>query len=148
MESLKQNGMVVGNHVRVKVVKNKVAPPFREAEFDIMFGKGISKEGDILDLAAKEDIIEKSGAWYAYQGQKIGQGRENAKEYLRRNPAVMWEIEQKVRAFYNLPHEETMPEEYLRRRKRANRRGNAPGSVGYDSLAPQGGSAPAAGRIQ
>ncbi len=113
LEALKQGGEVVGNHVRVKVVKNKVAPPFREAEFDIMFGKGISKEGDILDLAAKNNIVDKSGAWYSYNGQKIGQGRENTKEYLRRNPAVMWEIEQKVRAFYNLPHEEKIPKELM-----------------------------------
>ena len=89
--------------VRVKVVKNKIAPPFKEAEFDIMFGKGISREGDILDLAAKEDIIEKSGAWYAYQGAKIGQGRENAKNYLAQNPAVMAEVEAKVREAHGLP---------------------------------------------
>ena len=100
VESLKQGGEVVGNHVRVKVVKNKVAPPFREAEFDIMFGKGISREGDILDLAAKENIVEKSGAWYAYGGNKIGQGRENAKIFLANNPAVMEEIEKKVRIHY------------------------------------------------
>ena len=95
-ESLKQNGEVIGNHVRVKVVKNKVAPPFREAEFDIMFGKGISREGDILDLAAKYDVIVKSGAWYSYLGEKIGQGRENAKQYLAENPDVMKEVEDKV----------------------------------------------------
>ncbi|MBQ9871548.1 MAG: recombinase RecA [Eubacterium sp.] len=97
VESLKQNGEVIGNHVRVKVVKNKVAPPFREAEFDIMFGKGISKAGDILDLAAKHDVIVKSGAWYSYLGEKIGQGRENAKQYLTDNPDVMKEVEDKVR---------------------------------------------------
>lgn len=101
-DSLKQSGEVVGNHVRVKVVKNKIAPPFKEAEFDIMFGQGISKEGDILDLAAKENIVEKSGAWYAYQGAKIGQGRENAKIYLRDNPVVCLEIENKVREHYGL----------------------------------------------
>ncbi|MEG0214997.1 MAG: intein-containing recombinase RecA, partial [Hungatella sp.] len=89
--------------VKVKVVKNKIAPPFKEAEFDIMYGQGISKEGDILDLAAKENIIEKSGAWYAYGGAKIGQGRENAKTYLRDNPAICQEIDDKVRAFYGLP---------------------------------------------
>ncbi len=101
-ESLKQGGEVIGNHVRVKVVKNKIAPPFKEAEFDIMFGKGISSEGDILDLAAKVNIVEKSGAWYAYQGARIGQGRENAKAYLQENPAVCREIENKVREFYGL----------------------------------------------
>lgn len=101
-DSLKQSGEVIGNHVRVKVVKNKIAPPFKEAEFDIMFGQGISKEGDILDLAVKEDIVEKSGAWYAYQGAKIGQGRENAKIYLRDNPVVCLEIENKVREHYGL----------------------------------------------
>ena len=97
IESLKQGGEVIGNRTRVKVVKNKVAPPFKEAEFDIMFGKGISKEGDILDLATGMDIIQKSGAWYAYLGEKIGQGRENAKMYLKENPDVMQEIEQLVR---------------------------------------------------
>ena len=112
-ETLKQGGDVVGNHVRVKVVKNKVAPPFREAEFDIMFGKGISSEGDIIDLAAKTDVIEKSGAWYAYQGAKIGQGRENAKQYLREHPKVLWEVEQKVREHYGLPVSTELPE-YLR----------------------------------
>lgn len=101
-ESLKQGGDVVGNRVKVKVVKNKIAPPFKEAEFDIMFGQGISKEGDILDLAVKENIVEKSGAWYAYQGAKIGQGRENAKIYLRDNPTVCQEVENKVRAVYGL----------------------------------------------
>lgn len=100
VETLKQGGEMIGNRVRVKVVKNKIAPPFKEAEFDIMFGKGISKEGDILDLAAKENIIEKSGAWYAYNGAKIGQGRENAKNYLRENPEVCGEVEQKVRELY------------------------------------------------
>ena len=97
IESLKQAGEVVGNRTRVKIVKNKVAPPFKEAEFDIMFGKGISKEGDILDLAADCRIIVKSGAWYAYNGDKIGQGRENAKTYLRENPLVCEEVEAKVR---------------------------------------------------
>ena len=93
---------MIGNHVRVKVVKNKIAPPFKEAEFDIMFGKGISKEGDVLDLAVKENIVEKSGAWYAYNGAKIGQGRENAKIYLADNPAICDEIEHKVRVRYGL----------------------------------------------
>lgn len=97
IESLKQAGEVIGNRTRVKIVKNKVAPPFREAEFDIMFGKGISKEGDLLDLAAEHNIINKSGAWYAYNGEKIGQGRENAKLYLAQNPAVAETIENEVR---------------------------------------------------
>lgn len=103
IETLKQSGEMVGNRTRVKIVKNKIAPPFKEAEFDIMFGKGISKEGDILDLAVKENIIEKSGAWFAYGGAKIGQGRENSKQYLADNPAMMAEVEAKVRARYELP---------------------------------------------
>ena len=102
IETLKQNGEMVGNRTRIKIVKNKIAPPFKEAEFDIMFGKGISKEGDILDLAASVDIVNKSGAWYAYNGDKIGQGRENAKTYLNTHPEVMDEIEAKVRAHFNL----------------------------------------------
>ena len=97
IETLKVGGEVVGNRTRVKVVKNKVAPPFKEAEFDIMFGKGISKEGDILDLAVLHDIINKAGAWYSYNGEKIGQGRENTKLYLANNPEVMEELEQQVR---------------------------------------------------
>ena len=97
IETLKVGGEVVGNRTRVKVVKNKVAPPFKEAEFDIMFGKGISKEGDILDLAVLHDIINKAGAWYSYNGEKVGQGRENTKLYLANNPEVMEEIEQQVR---------------------------------------------------
>ena len=101
-ESIKQSGVVVGNHVRVKVVKNKVAPPFREAEFDIMFGRGIAAEGDLLDLAANSDIINKSGAWYAYEGEKIGQGRENAKKFLLENPDIMEEIDEKVRIAHGL----------------------------------------------
>ena len=102
MESLKQGGEIIGNHTRIKVVKNKVAPPFKEAEFDIMFGKGISKEGDILDLAAQINVVNKSGAWYAYNGDKIGQGRENAKTYLRENPLVCEEVEAKVREKFQL----------------------------------------------
>ena len=100
IESLKQGGEVIGNRTRVKIVKNKVAPPFKEAEFDIMFGQGISKEGDILDLAAEVGVINKSGAWYAYNGEKIGQGRENAKTYLRENTLICEEVEAKVRDFY------------------------------------------------
>ena len=95
IETLKQNGEMVGNRTRIKIVKNKIAPPFKEAEFDIMFGKGISREGDILDLASEIDIVKKSGAWYAYEGEKIGQGRENAKAYLETHPEVMEEIETK-----------------------------------------------------
>lgn len=102
VEALKQGGEIVGNHTRVKIVKNKVAPPFKEAEFDIMFGQGISKEGDILDLAADLGIISKAGAWYAYNGDKIGQGRENAKTYLRENPLICEEVEAKVREHYKL----------------------------------------------
>ena len=108
IETLSQGGEKVGNRVRVKVVKNKVAPPFQEAEFDIMFGKGISREGDLLDLAAKNDIIIKSGAWYSYHGEKIGQGRENAKSYLREHPAVCAEVETKVREKHGLPADETV----------------------------------------
>ena len=106
IEALKQGGEMVGNRTRIKVVKNKVAPPFREAEFDIMFGKGISKEGDVLDLAASVGIVQKSGAWFAYGGDKIGQGRENAKAYLREHPEIMDETEHKVRVAYGLIKEE------------------------------------------
>ena len=102
IEALKQGGEVIGNRTRVKVVKNKIAPPFKEAEFDIMFGEGISMVGDILDLAASCDVVAKSGAWYAYEGNKIGQGRENAKQYLKDNPAVCDEIAEKVREHYGL----------------------------------------------
>ena len=102
IESLKQGGEVIGNRTRVKVVKNKIAPPFKEAEFDIMFGEGISMVGDILDLAASIDVIVKSGAWYAYEGNKIGQGRENAKQYLKDNPQVCAEVAAKVRAHFGL----------------------------------------------
>lgn len=102
IESLKQGGEVIGNRTRVKVVKNKIAPPFKEAEFDIMFGEGISTVGDVLDLAAENNIINKSGAWYAYEGNKIGQGRENAKTYLKEHPEVREEVERKVRELFNL----------------------------------------------
>ncbi len=102
IESLKQGGEVIGNRTRVKVVKNKIAPPFKEAEFDIMFGQGISKEGDILDLASECGVINKSGAWFAYDGNKIGQGRENAKQFLKDNPAVCAEVEAKVREHFGL----------------------------------------------
>ena len=105
IEAIKQGGEIVGNRTRVKVVKNKVAPPFKEAEFDIMFGKGISREGDILDLAANTGIVNKSGAWYSYNDAKIGQGRENTKNYSRENPEIMEEIEHKVRAHFGLEAE-------------------------------------------
>ncbi|HAU50228.1 MAG TPA: DNA recombination/repair protein RecA, partial [Clostridiales bacterium] len=98
VESLRNGGEVIGNHTRVKVVKNKVAPPFREAEFDIMYGEGISKEGCVIDLAVDKDIMEKSGSWFAYNGQKIGQGKDNAKTYLKEHPEVRDEIEGKIRA--------------------------------------------------
>ena len=110
IESLKQSGEVTGNRTRVKVVKNKIAPPFKEAEFDIMFGEGISVVGDILDLAASVGIISKSGAWYAYEGNKIGQGRENAKQFLKDNPEICSEVENKVRIHYNLQGAEVQEE--------------------------------------
>ncbi len=108
IESIKQDGSVVGNRTRVKVVKNKVAPPFREAEFDIIYGKGISKEGCVLDLAVNLDIIEKSGSWFSYNGNKIGQGRENVKKYILENPQFMEEIEKKVRDNFNKAFENAL----------------------------------------
>jgi recombination protein RecA len=110
--SIKQADEVVGNRARVKVVKNKVAPPFREIEFDIMYGEGISKEGDLLDLAVKESIIDKAGAWYSYENEKMGQGRENSKIFLKENPEIMSEIKNKVLIKYNLiegTQDETTP---------------------------------------
>ena len=109
VESLKLAGEVIGNHTRIKVVKNKIAPPFKEAEFDIMFGKGISKEGDVLDLAVNLNIIVKAGAWFSYNDAKIGQGRDNAKIYLSQHPDIMAEVENKVRAHYNLPLKDAEP---------------------------------------
>ena len=111
VENIKQDGEVVGNRARVKVVKNKVAPPFREAEFDIVYGKGISKEGNILDIAVNLDIIEKSGSWFAYNGERIGQGRENVKKYLTDNPEVAKEIEEKIRANFSEAFEKSLGEE-------------------------------------
>ena len=111
IESIKQDGEVVGNRTRVKVVKNKVAPPFREAEFDIVYGKGISKEGSVLDLAVSLDIIEKSGSWFSYNGEKIGQGRENIKKYLAENPKFMDEVEKKVRDNFNKAFENALVED-------------------------------------
>lgn len=100
IETLKQGGEMTGNRTRIKIVKNKIAPPFKEAEFDIMFGKGISKEGDILDLAVGLNLVNKSGAWFAYNGDKIGQGRENAKTYLSEHPEIMSELDKKIREHY------------------------------------------------
>ncbi len=111
IEALKQSGETIGNRTRVKVVKNKIAPPFKEAEFDIIFGQGISMAGDVLDLAAEVGIVNKSGAWYAYEGNKIGQGRENTKQYLRDNPAVFEEITHKVREHYGLQDAEACGEQ-------------------------------------
>ena len=110
IEAIKQDGEVVGNRTRVKVVKNKVAPPFREAEFDIVYGKGISKEGSVLDLAVDLDIIEKSGSWFSYNGEKIGQGRENVKRQLAENPKFMEEVEKKVRDNFNKAFENALVE--------------------------------------
>ena len=108
VEAIKQDGEVVGNRTRVKIVKNKVAPPFREAEFDIVYGKGISKEGSLLDLAVTLDIIEKAGSWFSYNGERIGQGRENIKKYLSENPSLMAEIEKKVRDNFNKAFENAL----------------------------------------
>ena len=107
IETLKQGGEMVGNRTRIRVVKNKIAPPFKEAEFDIMFGEGISREGDILDLAANTGVVNKSGAWYAYEGDKIGQGRENAKQFLKQNPEICHESEERVREGFGLDSTET-----------------------------------------
>ena len=111
IENLKQDGEVFGNRARVKVVKNKVAPPFREAEFDIIYGKGISKSGNILDLAVSLDIVEKSGSWFSYDGTRIGQGRENAKKYFEDNPQIMAEVEKKVRAKFDEAFEKSLNDE-------------------------------------
>ena len=111
IENIKQDGKVMGNRVRVKVVKNKVAPPFREAEFDIMYGEGISKVGNIFDMAVNMDIIEKSGSWFSYNGNRIGQGRENVKKYLKDNPELLDEIEKKVRGNAEKAFEESLGEE-------------------------------------
>ena len=108
IENIKQDGEVIGNRARVKVVKNKVAPPFREAEFDIIYGKGISKVGNILDIAVNLDIVNKAGAWFSYNGEKIGQGRENAKLYLEKNPKVCEEIEAKIRENFSQAFEKSL----------------------------------------
>ena len=111
IENLKQDGEVIGNRARVKVVKNKVAPPFREAEFDIVYGKGISKEGNLVDLAVNLDIIDKSGSWFSYNETRIGQGRENVKKYLMENPDIMKEIEDKIRDNFNKAFEKSLGDE-------------------------------------
>ena len=111
IENIKQDGQVVGNRVRVKVIKNKVAPPFREAEFDVLYGKGISKEGNIFDMAVNLDIIDKSGSWFSYEGQRIGQGRENAKRYLTDRPELLKEVETKVRDNFAKAFEQSLGEE-------------------------------------
>ena len=111
IENIKQDGEVVGNRARVKVVKNKVAPPFREAEFDIVYGKGISKEGNILDIAVNLDIIEKAGSWFSYDGERIGQGRENVKRYLAENPDIAKEVEKKIRDNFNTAFEKSLGDE-------------------------------------
>ncbi len=112
IENIKQDGEVKGNRARVKVIKNKVAPPFREAEFDIVYGEGISKAGNILDMAVNMDIIEKSGSWFSYNGERIGQGRENVKKYLRDNPEILADVEEKVRANFAKAFEESLGEEF------------------------------------
>ena len=111
VENIKQDGEVVGNRVKVKIVKNKVAPPFREAEFDIVYGKGISKTGNLLDIGINLGIIEKSGSWFGYNGTRIGQGRENAKKYLEDNPEIMKEVEEKVRKNFDKAFEKSLGDE-------------------------------------
>ncbi len=113
IENIKQDGEVQGNRVRVKVIKNKVAPPFREAEFDVMYGQGISKEGNVLDMAVNLDIIEKSGSWFSYNGERIGQGRENVKKYLKENPKILEEVEQRVRDNFEKAFERSLGEENI-----------------------------------
>ena len=110
-ENIKQDGEITGTRAKVKVVKNKVAPPFREAEFDIVYGKGISREGNILDMAVNLDIIEKSGSWFSYDGNRIGQGRENVKKYLKENPQILEEVEKKVRDNFEKAFEKSLGDE-------------------------------------
>ena len=111
IENIKQDGEVKGNRVRVKVIKNKVAPPFREAEFDIVYGQGISKEGNILDMAVNLDIVEKAGSWFSYNGERIGQGRENVKKYLKENPEMLEDIEEKERENFAKAFEQSLGED-------------------------------------
>ena len=110
-ENIQQDGEITGTRAKVKVVKNKVAPPFREAEFDIVYGKGISREGNILDMAVNLDIIEKSGSWFSYDGNRIGQGRENVKKYLKENPQILEEVEKKVRDNFEKAFEKSLGDE-------------------------------------
>ena len=149
VESIKQNGEIVGNHTRVKVVKNKVAPPFREAEFDIMFGQGISREGDVLDLGVKVGAIAKSGSWYSYEGEKIGQGRENAKIFLKEHPDIMKKVEDQVRTFYGLPTDvlADAPESEAAGDRNSSARGTAgknAADAGKSTAAKQAGENPSA----
>ena len=149
VESIKQNGEIVGNHTRVKVVKNKVAPPFREAEFEIMFGQGISREGDVLDLGVKVGAIAKSGSWYSYEGEKIGQGRENAKIFLKEHPDIMKKVENQVRTFYGLPTDvlADAPESEAAGDRNSSARGTAgknAADAGKSTAAKQAGENPSA----
>ena len=149
VESIKQNGEIVGNHTSVKVVKNKVAPPFREAEFDIMFGQGISREGDVLDLGVKVGAIAKSGSWYSYEGEKIGQGRENAKIFLKEHPDIMKKVENQVRTFYGLPTDvlADAPESEAAGDRNSSARGTAgknAADAGKSTAAKQAGDNPSA----
>ncbi len=102
-DAIKQGDTIIGNRTRVKVIKNKVAPPFKQAEFDIMYNHGISKEGNVLDVGVREGLIQKSGSWFSYKETRLGQGRENAKQFLRENPDISFEVESKIREKYNLP---------------------------------------------
>lgn len=106
-ETLKQGNEMIGNRTRVKVVKNKVAPPFKQAEVDIMYGEGISKEGEIIDVGADLDIVQKSGAWYSYKGERLGQGRENAKTFMKENPEIFEEVNREIRSHYELEASES-----------------------------------------
>ena len=117
IDSLKQGDSIVGNRTRVKVVKNKIAPPFKQAEFDIMYGEGISKHGSVLDTGVTSGIINKSGSWYNYEDVKLGQGRENAKDYLKQNPELFDEIDLKIRKFYGLTEDKTLAMETIEEEK-------------------------------
>ena len=111
IDSIKQGDVIVGNRTRIKVTKNKVAPPFKQAEFDIMYNEGISRTGNIVDVGVKEEIVQKSGAWFSYGDIRLGQGRENAKIYLKENPEVALDIENQIRKKYNLPSSELVKED-------------------------------------